>query len=261
MIFFNNPDHFAYLSPQNQRIATPILKEILERVFFLVDVGLGYLSLGRDARTLSGGESQRIRIASQIGSGLTGVLYVLDEPSIGLHEKDTLKLIKTLKNLQKKGNTLIVVEHDRETIQQADFVVDIGPRAGKYGGEVVFSGSVDRLLQSTHPTALYLSGAKQITRPTKAPSTKTLFLELKGVFIHNIKNLRVKIPLGRFVCVSGVSGSGKSSLILQTLLPIVKECLNHAQKKGGGERGGGGARAPRQGDLFGSSPHWQNPPF
>ncbi len=229
--FFNNPDHFAYLSPQNQRIATPILKEILERVFFLVDVGLGYLSLGRDARTLSGGESQRIRIASQIGSGLTGVLYVLDEPSIGLHEKDTLKLIKTLKNLQKKGNTLIVVEHDRETIQQADFVVDIGPRAGKYGGEVVFSGSVECLLKSAHATALYLSGAKQITRPTKAPSTKTPFLELKGVSIHNIKNLRVKIPLGRFVCVSGVSGSGKSSLILQTLLPIVKECLNHAQKK------------------------------
>lgn len=228
--FFNNPANFAYLSAQNQRIATPILKEILERVFFLVDVGLGYLSLGRDARTLSGGESQRIRIASQIGSGLTGVLYVLDEPSIGLHEKDTLKLIKTLKNLQKKGNTLIVVEHDKETIRQADFVVDIGPRAGKHGGEVTFSGSVANLLKGTHSTALYLSGVKKIERPKSVLKDAPKFLELKGVYIHNIKNLRVKIPLGQFVCVTGVSGSGKSSLILQTLLPIAQECLNHAKK-------------------------------
>ncbi|WP_104749608.1 excinuclease ABC subunit UvrA [Helicobacter cynogastricus] len=228
--FFNNPSHFAYLSEQEARIAAPILKEINERVFFLVDVGLGYLTLGRDARTLSGGESQRIRIASQIGSGLTGVLYVLDEPSIGLHEKDTAKLIRTLKNLQQKGNTLIVVEHDKETIRQADFIVDIGPKAGKYGGEVVFSGDTATLLQSQHPTALYLQGLKNIARPKHTSKKPTQFLELKGVSIHNIKNLQVKIPLGQFVCVTGVSGSGKSSLILQTLLPIAQERLNHAKK-------------------------------
>ncbi|BEG56508.1 hypothetical protein NHP21005_01960 [Helicobacter sp. NHP21005] len=234
--FFQDSKHFAYFSPQEQRIAAPILKEICERVFFLVDVGLGYLTLGRDARTLSGGESQRIRIASQIGSGLTGVLYVLDEPSIGLHERDTAKLVRTLKNLQQKGNTLIVVEHDKETIRQADFIVDIGPKAGKHGGQVVFSGSVQKLLQSKHPTALYLQGLKNITRAKRALPKNPPYLQLKGVSIHNIQNLQVKIPLRQFVCVTGVSGSGKSSLILQTLLPIAQEKLNHA-KKGGGSGG------------------------
>ncbi|WP_121021268.1 excinuclease ABC subunit UvrA [Helicobacter vulpis] len=226
--FFNNPDHFAHLSPQHARIAAPILKEIAQRLSFLVSVGLGYLTLGRDARSISGGESQRIRIASQIGSGLTGVLYVLDEPSIGLHERDTLKLIETLQHLQQKGNTLIVVEHDRETIKQADFIVDIGPKAGKYGGEVIFSGSVSALLKSAHSTALYLSGRKMIQRPPiSTPPTR--FLELQQVHIHNIHNLSVQIPLGCFVCVSGVSGSGKSSLILQTLLPMAQSALNHAR--------------------------------
>ncbi|MFT2743352.1 excinuclease ABC subunit UvrA [Helicobacter pylori] len=228
--FFNDPTHFSYLNEQEKKIAEPILKEILERVFFLYDVGLGYLTLGRDARTISGGESQRIRIASQIGSGLTGVLYVLDEPSIGLHEKDTLKLINTLRNLQKKGNTLIVVEHDKETIKHADFVVDIGPKAGRHGGEVVFSGSVKDLLQNNHSTALYLNGTKKIERPKFEPPKEKHFLEIKNVNINNIKNLSVQIPLKQLVCITGVSGSGKSSLILQTLLPTAQTLLNHAKK-------------------------------
>ncbi|UOR37116.1 excinuclease ABC subunit UvrA [Helicobacter pylori] len=228
--FFNDPTHFSYLNEQEKKIAEPILKEILERVFFLYDVGLGYLTLGRDARTISGGESQRIRIASQIGSGLTGVLYVLDEPSIGLHEKDTLKLINTLRNLQKKGNTLIVVEHDKETIKHADFVVDIGPRAGRHGGEVVFSGSVKELLQNNHSTALYLNGTKKIERPKLELPKEKHFLEIKNVNINNIKNLSVQIPLKQLVCITGVSGSGKSSLILQTLLPTAQALLNHAKK-------------------------------
>ncbi|WP_194147657.1 excinuclease ABC subunit UvrA [Helicobacter pylori] len=228
--FFNDPTHFSYLNEQEKKIAEPILKEILERVFFLYDVGLGYLTLGRDARTISGGESQRIRIASQIGSGLTGVLYVLDEPSIGLHEKDTLKLINTLRNLQKKGNTLIVVEHDKETIKHADFVVDIGPKAGRHGGEVVFSGSVKELLQNNHSTALYLNGTKKIERPKFELPKEKHFLEIKNVNINNIKNLSVQIPLKQLVCITGVSGSGKSSLILQTLLPTAQTLLNHAKK-------------------------------
>ncbi|WP_373931568.1 excinuclease ABC subunit UvrA [Helicobacter pylori] len=228
--FFNDPTHFSYLNEQEKKIAEPILKEILERVFFLYDVGLGYLTLGRDARTISGGESQRIRIASQIGSGLTGVLYVLDEPSIGLHEKDTLKLINTLRNLQKKGNTLIVVEHDKETIKHADFVVDIGPKAGRRGGEVVFSGSVKDLLQNNHSTALYLNGTKKIERPKFELPKEKHFLEIKNVNINNIKNLSVQIPLKQLVCITGVSGSGKSSLILQTLLPTAQTLLNHAKK-------------------------------
>ncbi|GAA6841926.1 excinuclease ABC subunit UvrA [Helicobacter pylori] len=228
--FFNDPTHFSYLNEQEKKIAEPILKEILERVFFLYDVGLGYLTLGRDARTISGGESQRIRIASQIGSGLTGVLYVLDEPSIGLHEKDTLKLINTLRNLQKKGNTLIVVEHDKETIKHADFVVDIGPKAGRHGGEVVFSGSVKELLQNNHSTALYLNGTKKIERPKLELPKEKHFLEIKNVNINNIKNLSVQIPLRQLVCITGVSGSGKSSLILQTLLPTAQTLLNHAKK-------------------------------
>ena len=226
--FFNNEKNFEYLNRQQKLIAEPILKEIRERLFFLVDVGLGYLTLHRDARTISGGESQRIRIASQIGSGLTGVMYVLDEPSIGLHERDTLKLINTLKNLKDKGNTVIVVEHDRETILNADFIVDIGPGAGKYGGEIVFSGSVDELLKSDTLTAKYLKYEKDINYQKNRPQKE--WIEIKNVNINNIKNLSVKIPLRNLVCVTGVSGSGKSSLILQTLLPVAKEILNHAHK-------------------------------
>ena len=209
-------------------IASSILKEIKERLYFLVDVGLGYLTLHRDARTISGGEAQRIRIASQIGSGLTGVLYVLDEPSIGLHERDTSKLIKTLKNLRNKGNSIIVVEHDIETILEADWIVDIGPGAWKYGGEVVFNGTKDELLKSNSLTAKYLRKELDINYQKNRPQKK--WITIKNVNIHNIKKLSVKIPLENFVCITGVSGSGKSSLILQTLLPTAREILNHAHK-------------------------------
>ncbi|NCB54426.1 MAG: excinuclease ABC subunit A, partial [Epsilonproteobacteria bacterium] len=226
--FFKNNENFSYMSAQQTMIAAPILKEIKERLFFLFDVGLGYISLGRDARTISGGEAQRIRIASQIGSGLTGVMYVLDEPSIGLHERDTLKLIRTLRNLQKKGNSVIVVEHDKETIKTADFVVDIGPGAGKFGGEIVFAGTNEALLTSNSLTAQYINGTKTIDyRQNRAQER---WIELNHVSINNIHDLDVKIPLGNLVAITGVSGSGKSSLILQTLLPVAKEYLNRAKK-------------------------------
>ncbi|HEB9324733.1 TPA: excinuclease ABC subunit UvrA [Campylobacter jejuni] len=226
--FFGDEKNFSYLSEQQKLISKPILKEINERLFFLYDVGLGYLSLGRDARTISGGEAQRIRIASQIGSGLSGVMYVLDEPSIGLHERDTAKLIKTLRNLQQKGNTLIVVEHDKMTIEEADFIVDIGPKAGKFGGEVVFSGTYKELLKSKSETALYMNGKKQISQLQNR--TQKEWLELKNVNINNIQDLSVKFPLQNLVAITGVSGSGKSSLILQTLLPFAQEELNRAKK-------------------------------
>mgnify|MGYP000567463259 FL=1 len=226
--FFSNSANFSYLTEQQKLIATPILKEINERLFFLFDVGLGYLSLGRDARTISGGEAQRIRIASQIGSGLSGVMYVLDEPSIGLHERDTEKLIKTLRNLQAKGNTLIVVEHDKKTIQEADFIVDIGPKAGKFGGEVVFAGTYDKLIKSGSETALYLTHKKNINHQQNRPQKD--WLALKNVSVNNIVNLNAKFPLRNLVAITGVSGSGKSSLILQTLLPFAQEELNRAKK-------------------------------
>lgn len=226
--FFADEKNFSYLSEQQKLISKPILKEINERLFFLYDVGLGYLSLGRDARTISGGEAQRIRIASQIGSGLSGVMYVLDEPSIGLHERDTAKLIKTLRNLQQKGNTLIVVEHDKMTIEEADFIVDIGPKAGKFGGEVVFSGTYKELLKSKSETALYMNGKKRISQFKNREQKE--WLELKNVNINNIQDLSVKFPLQNLVAITGVSGSGKSSLILQTLLPFAQEELNRAKK-------------------------------
>lgn len=226
--FFAKEANFTHLNAQEKMIAEPILKELRERLFFLVDVGLGYLTLGRDARTISGGESQRIRIASQIGSGLTGVMYVLDEPSIGLHERDTLKLIKTLRSLQEKGNTVIVVEHDRETIMNADFIVDIGPGAGNRGGEVIYSGDLGGMLSANTLTAEYINRKKDIFYPQNRAQKE--WLTISSVTINNIKNLSVKIPLGNFVCVTGVSGSGKSSLILQTLLPVAQEILNNARK-------------------------------
>lgn len=225
---FNDEKNFAYLNAQQQFIASSILKEIRERLYFLYDVGLGYLSLGRDSRSISGGENQRIRIASQIGSGLTGVMYVLDEPSIGLHERDTIKLIKTLRNLQQKGNTLIVVEHDKETIKQADFIVDIGPGAGVCGGEVIFSGDIKDLKKTNTLTAQYVYGKKDIKYFYRRKQEK--WLSINNININNIHNLDIKIPLLNFVCVTGVSGSGKSSIILQTLLPIAKEILNHSKK-------------------------------
>jgi excinuclease ABC subunit A len=226
--YFADDAHFAHLSKQQRLIAAPILKEIRERLFFLYDVGLGYLTLSRDARTISGGEAQRIRIASQIGSGLTGVMYVLDEPSIGLHERDTLKLIRTLQSLRDKGNTVIVVEHDKETIRAADYIIDIGPGAGAYGGEIVFAGAAEKILKAKTLTAEYLTGRKTIAYPHDRPQNE--WLTISGVTINNIRNLSARIPLRNFVCVTGVSGSGKSSLILQTLLPVAREILNHAKK-------------------------------
>ncbi|MDD2888753.1 MAG: excinuclease ABC subunit UvrA [Aliarcobacter sp.] len=226
--FFQDDSNFAYLNDQFKMISKPILKEIRERIFFLHDVGLGYITLGRDARTISGGEAQRIRVASQIGSGLTGVMYVLDEPSIGLHERDTNKLIKTLRALQEKGNTVIVVEHDKETIQAADYIVDIGPNAGKYGGEIVFAGTLKEMNKAKTLTAKYVTGAKKIDYVHNRPQEE--FIEIKNVTINNIKDLNVKIPLKNLCAITGVSGSGKSSLILQTLLPVAKELLNRARK-------------------------------
>ncbi len=226
--YFDNSDNFAYLSPQSKQIAQPILKEIRERLYFLYDVGLGYITLSRDARTISGGEAQRIRIASQIGSGLTGVMYVLDEPSIGLHERDTKKLIKTLKSLRDKGNSVIVVEHDKETIASADYIIDIGEGAGEYGGNIVFSGTPKELKDANTLTADYMYGRKEVKYDNSHPQKE--WISVKNVNINNIKNLSVKIPLRNFVSITGVSGSGKSSLILQTLLPTAREILNHAKK-------------------------------
>jgi len=226
--FFQDEKNFSYLSEQNKLIATPILKEVKERIYFLYDVGLGYITLGRDARTISGGEAQRIRVASQIGSGLTGVLYVLDEPSIGLHERDTSKLIKTLRALQEKGNTVIVVEHDKETIEAADYIVDIGPKAGKYGGEIVFDGTLEEMFKAKTLTAQYLTGEKKIDYIHNRPQEE--FIKIKNVTLNNINDLNVQIPLKNLCAITGVSGSGKSSLILQTLLPVAKELLNNARK-------------------------------
>ena len=226
--FFQDEKNFEYFSDKNHMISKPILKEIKERVFFLHDVGLGYITLGRDARSISGGEAQRIRVASQIGSGLTGVMYVLDEPSIGLHERDTNKLIKTLRALQEKGNTVIVVEHDKETIEAADYIVDIGPNAGKYGGEIVFAGTLKQMQKAKTLTAQYVSGKKKIDYIHNRPQEE--YIEIKNVTINNIKDLNVEIPLKNLCAITGVSGSGKSSLILQTLLPVAKELLNHARK-------------------------------
>lgn len=226
--WFKDEKNFTSFNDQNRQVSQPILNEIRERLYFLFDVGLGYITLGRDARTISGGEAQRIRIASQIGSGLTGVLYVLDEPSIGLHERDTLKLIRTLRSLQEKGNSVIVVEHDKETIENADFIVDIGSGAGKFGGEVVFSGTLEMLKKAKTLTADYMFGRKKIEYFYRRPQEK--YIEIKNVTLNNINNLSAKIPLNNFVCITGVSGSGKSSLMLQTLLPTARELLNHARK-------------------------------
>ncbi|MCD4759020.1 MAG: excinuclease ABC subunit UvrA [Arcobacteraceae bacterium] len=226
--FFQDEKNFSYFNEQEKMISNPILKEIRDRIFFLHDVGLGYITLGRDARTISGGEAQRIRVASQIGSGLTGVMYVLDEPSIGLHERDTAKLIKTLRALQEKGNTVIVVEHDKETMEAADFIVDIGPNAGKFGGEVVFAGTMQQLLKKKTLTAQYLNGTKEIKYYKRRPQED--FIEIKNVNLNNIVNLDAKIPLKNLCAITGVSGSGKSSLILHTLLPVAKELLNRARK-------------------------------
>ncbi|MDR3328332.1 MAG: excinuclease ABC subunit UvrA [Prevotellaceae bacterium] len=204
-----------------QKIAFEIVKEISTRLDFLLNVGLNYLTLGRATESLSGGEGQRIRLATQIGSQLVNVLYILDEPSIGLHQRDNIKLIQSLKNLRDMGNSVIVVEHDEEMMRLSDFVVDMGPGAGRLGGEVVFTGTPKELLKTDTLTALYLNGKKQIEVPPKRREGNGTFLTLTGACGNNLKNVTLKIPLGMFICVAGVSGSGKSSLINNTLYPIL----------------------------------------
>jgi excinuclease ABC subunit A len=201
-------------------LARPILKEIRERLSFLLEVGLEYLTIGRSAKTLSGGEAQRIRLATQIGSQLTGVLYILDEPSIGLHQRDNIRLINSLKHLRDIGNTVIVVEHDREMIESADFVVDLGPKAGEHGGEIVALGNPKKL-KGNSITADYLSGKRFISVPEKRRKGNGKFITLKGAKGNNLKDVTLKIPLGKFICVTGVSGSGKSTLINDTLYKIL----------------------------------------
>lgn len=215
------------LSPQKQMIAERILKEIVDRLSFLNNVGLSYLSLDRMSGTLSGGESQRIRLASQIGSGLTGVLYVLDEPSIGLHQRDNDRLLATLTKLRDLGNTVIVVEHDEDAIRTADYVIDMGPEAGTHGGHIIAEGTPAEIIENPMSiTGQFLSGMRQIKVPTERRKGNGLFIELEGASLHNLKNVSVKIPLGTFTCITGVSGSGKSSLILETLYKALNNCLN-----------------------------------
>ncbi len=209
-------------------IAEPVLKEIFARLSFLENVGLNYLTLNRSAATISGGEAQRIRLATQIGSNLVGVLYVLDEPSIGLHQRDNSKLIGTLEKLRDQGNSVLVVEHDQETIERADFVIDIGPGAGKHGGEIIYQGTPIKLRSAQGSlTGDYLSGRRTIPVPESRRKVDTSrVLEIRGASENNLKNIDVQIPLGLFICVTGVSGSGKSSLIIDSLLPALEHKLN-----------------------------------
>ena len=219
------------LSPQKAQIAHKILKEIIERLQFLNNVGLDYLTLSRQSGGLSGGESQRIRLASQIGSGLTGVLYVLDEPSIGLHQRDNDRLIQTLTRLRDIGNTVIVVEHDEDAIRAADFLVDMGLGAGENGGNVIAAGTVDEVLKNKDSlTAKYLTGKKEIAVPRRRRKGNGKFLELTGAKTHNLKNVKLKIPLGTLTLVTGVSGGGKSSLILETLYKALNKELNGSRE-------------------------------
>jgi excinuclease ABC subunit A len=218
---------------KNKIISEPILKEIKSRLKFLKNVGLDYLSLSRCSGTLSGGEAQRIRLATQIGSALTGVLYVLDEPSIGLHQCDNEKLIKTLKHLRDIGNTVIVVEHDEETIKAADFIVDVGPEAGEKGGRIVAEGSAEEIsLAQGSITGEYLSGRKKILIPKQRRTGNGKFLKIKGAKKNNLKNINVKIPLGTFTCVTGVSGSGKSTLVNDIIFAELSSKVNHSKKAG-----------------------------
>ncbi|MEG2688357.1 MAG: excinuclease ABC subunit UvrA, partial [Clostridia bacterium] len=214
------------LTKTEQLIAERILKEIRARLQFLVDVGLNYLTLSRAAGTLSGGESQRIRLATQIGSGLTGVLYILDEPSIGLHQKDNQRLLKSLQGLRDLGNTLIVVEHDEETMRSADYIVDVGPGAGVHGGEIVATGTVEDIIACKQSiTGKYLSGELKIAVPKTRRNIGDKFVSIKGARQNNLKNISVDIPLGCFTAITGVSGSGKSSLINEILYPAISDKL------------------------------------
>ncbi len=219
------------ISEKQKIIATEIIKEIRTRIQFLIDVGLTYLTLNRSSHTLSGGEAQRIRLATQIGSQLVGVLYILDEPSIGLHQRDNEKLIHSLFNLRDIGNSVLVVEHDKDMMQRADYVIDIGPKAGKYGGQIITQGTPKQLLKENTTTAQYLSGKLKIEIPKTRRKGNGKTLTLKGATGNNLKNVSVTFPLGTLICVSGVSGSGKSTLINGTLYPILNEHFYNAVKK------------------------------
>ena len=226
-------DLVNHIDKRQFKIAEHVLKEINERLNFLLNVGLDYLTLSRESGTLSGGEAQRIRLASQIGSGLTGVLYVLDEPSIGLHQKDNVKLINALKRLRDLGNTVIVVEHDTETMENADHIIDLGPEAGTNGGQISSQGTYDEIKKDKNSiTGQYLANKKKIDIPnTRRLAKNGRFVEINGATGNNLNNVNLKIPTGTFTCVTGVSGSGKSTLILQTLFHALNLTLNNKAKK------------------------------
>jgi len=227
-VFTNSP-----LTEKEQEIAKTILKEIISRSTFLIDVGLDYITLSRNSATLSSGESQRIRLATQIGSGLTGVLYVLDEPSIGLHQRDNERLLETLKRLRDLDNTVIVVEHDQDTIMASDYVVDLGPGAGENGGYLVFQGTPQEMINNEESlTGKYISDRLRIEEPAKR-RTPTIFINIKGAKANNLKNIDVDIPLGVFTCITGVSGSGKSTLVVDTLYPLLKQKLYKSKDRAG----------------------------
>ena len=228
--FFKN----VKLSDQNAKIAQPILKEIIDRLTFMKNVGVEYLTLSRSARTLSGGEAQRIRLATQIGSNLSGVMYVLDEPSIGLHQRDNDRLIASLKSMRDLGNTLIVVEHDEDTMRAADYIIDIGPGAGENGGQVMAAGTPKQIMRSRKSlTGQYLSGKKFIPVPQERRTGNGKKITIKGAAANNLKNITVDFPLGEFICVTGVSGSGKSTLVNMILKRVLAQKLNNNSAKPG----------------------------
>lgn len=220
----------VFLSDKQKAIAVEILKEIRTRLQFLLDVGLNYLSLNRSSQSLSGGESQRIRLATQIGSQLVNVLYILDEPSIGLHQRDNQRLIRSLMQLRDTGNSVIVVEHDKDMMMAADYVIDLGPRAGRHGGEVVFAGTPAEMLKADTLTSAYLNGKKRIEVPTQIRPGNGNFLTIKGAKGNNLKNIDVSFPLGKMICITGVSGSGKSTLINETLQPVLSQYFYRSLK-------------------------------
>src|SRR5579883_166131 len=228
---------FATLSlgERERAVAARVLREITDRIGFLVNVGLGYLGLDRTTATLSGGEAQRIRLATQIGASLVGVLYVLDEPSIGLHQRDNARLIETLHRLRDRGNSVIVVEHDEDTIRAADWIVDMGPGAGVQGGRVVAQGTPAEIAAAPGSlTGAYLAGRARVRVPSRRRLASGKWIELKGARANNLKNVHARFPIGRFTCVTGVSGSGKSTLVIDTLLPALAARL-------GGRREGAAA--------------------
>jgi excinuclease ABC subunit A len=228
-VWFHDLD--SRLSDKQQRIASEVIKEIKDRLNFLMNVGLDYLALSRSSKSLSGGEAQRIRLATQIGSQLVGVLYILDEPSIGLHQRDNEKLIHSLEQLRDIGNSVIVVEHDKDMIERADYVIDIGPKAGKYGGEIISIGTPAETLASDTITAQYLNGKMKFDIPKKRREGNGKFLKLSGATGNNLKNVSIELPLGKMICVTGVSGSGKSTLINETLYPILNAYYFNGVKK------------------------------